>query len=214
MAEVRLRAAQRTEFGKGAARRTRRAGLIPAVLYGHGSDPRHLSLREREFAHAIKGGENTVLTLELNGGDELALAKSVVRHPLRDYIEHVDLLLVRRGERVTVDVAVILSGDAASGTLVLSDLTTLSIEAEALSIPENLQVDIAGAEAGTQVLAGDVQLPEGAVLVTDPEALVVAVQIAPVEEEVTEETAEEGAETAGEPAETAAEAPEPGSEEG
>ena len=128
-----------------------------------------------EFAHALKGGANTVLTLQLEGGDELALPKSVVRHPLRDYFEHVDLLLVRRGEKVTVEVPVILGGEAAPSTLVLSDLTTLSIEVEALSIPDSLAVDLTGAEAGTQILAGDVTLPAGATLVTDPEALVVAV---------------------------------------
>ncbi|HEY5878848.1 MAG TPA: 50S ribosomal protein L25/general stress protein Ctc [Nakamurella sp.] len=184
MSEVRLIAESRTEFGKGFARRIRRAGKVPAVLYGHGTDPRHLSLNAREFAHALKGGANTVLTLQLEGGEELALPKSVVRHPLRDYFEHVDLLLVRRGEKVTVDIPVVIEGDAASGTLVLNDLTTLSVEVEALSIPDGLTVDLTGAEAGTQILAGDVVLPAGATLVTDPEALVVAVQVAPTSEEM------------------------------
>ncbi|HEY7813919.1 MAG TPA: 50S ribosomal protein L25/general stress protein Ctc [Nakamurella sp.] len=190
MSEVRLIAETRTEFGKGFARRIRRAGKVPAVLYGHGTDPRHLSLSAREFAHALKGGANTVLTLQLEGGDELALPKSVVRHPLRDYFEHVDLLLVRRGEKVTVEVPVIIGGDAAPGTLVLSDLTTLSIEVEALSIPDSLAVDLTGAEAGTQILAGDVTLPAGATLVTDPEALVVAVTVAPTAEQLEAETEE------------------------
>ena len=188
MSEVRLIAESRTEFGKGFARRIRRAGKVPAVLYGHGTDPRHLSLDAREFAHALKGGANTVLTLQLEGGDELALPKSVVRHPLRDYFEHVDLLLIRRGEKVTVDVPVVIEGEAASGTLVLNDLTTLSIEVEALSIPESLTVDLTDAEAGTQVLAGDVTLPAGATLVTDPEALVVSVQTAPTAEDLEAET--------------------------
>ena len=194
MSEVRLIAETRTEFGKGFARRIRRAGKVPAVLYGHGTDPRHLSLDAREFAHALKGGANTVLTLQLDGGDELALPKSVVRHPLRDYFEHVDLLLVRRGEKVTVEIPVHVVGDAASGTLVLNDLTTLSVEVEALSIPEGLTVDLTGAEAGTQILAGDVTLPAGATLVTDPEALVVAVQVAPTAEELEGETEEAEAE--------------------
>jgi large subunit ribosomal protein L25 len=188
VSEVRLIAESRTEFGKGFARRIRRAGKVPAVLYGHGTDPRHLSLDAREFAHALKGGANTVLTLQLDGGDELALPKSVVRHPLRDYFEHVDLLLVRRGEKVTVDIPVLIEGEAASGTLVLTDLSTLSVEVEALSIPESLTVDLTDAEAGTQILAGDVTLPTGAVLVTDPEALVVAVQNAPTAEELEAET--------------------------
>ncbi len=188
MSEVRLIAESRTEFGKGFARRIRRAGKVPAVLYGHGTDPRHLSLDAREFAHALKGGANTVLTLQLDGGDELALPKSVVRHPLRDYFEHVDLLLVRRGEKVTVDIPVVIEGEAESGTLVLNDLTTLSVEVEALSIPEGLSVDLTGATAGTQILAGDVRLPAGASLVTDPEALVVSVQTAPTAEELEAET--------------------------
>jgi large subunit ribosomal protein L25 len=188
VSEVRLTAESRTEFGKGFARRIRRAGKVPAVLYGHGTDPRHLSLDAREFAHALKGGANTVLTLQLDGGDELALPKSVVRHPLRDYFEHVDLLLIRRGEKVTVDIPVVIEGEAASGTLVLNDLSTLSVEVEAMSIPESLTVDLTDAEAGTQILAGDVTLPAGAVLVTDPEALVVAVQTAPTAEQLDAET--------------------------
>ena len=194
MAEVRLIAETRTEFGKGGARRTRRAGKIPAVLYGHGLDPRHLSLPARDFAHAMKGGANTVLTLEFPDGDQLALPKSVVRHPLRDYVEHVDLLVIRRGEKVTVDIQVIVTGEAASGTLVLTDANSLSIEVEAMSIPESLTVDIEGAEAGTQFLAGDVALPTGATLVTDPEALVVSVQNAPTAEEVEAETEQAEAE--------------------
>ena len=194
MAEVRLIAETRTEFGKGGARRTRRAGKIPAVLYGHGLDPRHLSLPARDFAHAMKGGANTVLTLEFPDGDQLALPKSVVRHPLRDYVEHVDLLVIRRGEKVTVDIQVVVTGEAASGTLVLTDANSLSIEVEAMSIPESLTVDIEGAEAGTQFLAGDVALPAGATLVTDPESLVVSVQNAPTAEEVEAETEQAEAE--------------------
>jgi len=194
VAEVRLIAETRTEFGKGGARRTRRAGKIPAVLYGHGLDPRHLSLPARDFAHAMKGGANTVLTLEFPDGDQLALPKSVVRHPLRDYVEHVDLLVIRRGEKVTVDIQVVVTGEAASGTLVLTDANSLSIEVEAMSIPESLTVDIEGAEAGTQFLAGDVALPAGATLVTDPEALVVSVQNAPTAEEVEAETEQAEAE--------------------
>ena len=188
MSEVRLSAEIRTEFGKGGARRTRRAGKIPAVLYGHGTEPRHLSLPARDFSHALKGGANTVLTLQFPDGDELALPKSVVRHPLRDYVEHVDLLLIRRGEKVTVDIQLHFVGEAAPGTLVLTETNSLSVEVEAMSIPENLTVDLEGVEAGTQILAGDVALPAGAVLVTDPESLVVAVQTAPTQEEVEAET--------------------------
>ena len=195
MSEARLPAETRTEFGKGFARRTRQAGKIPAVLYGHGTDPRHLALPAREFAHLIKGGANTVLTLELEGGaTEMALAKSVVRHPLRDYYEHVDLVIVRRGEKVTVDIPVTVVGEAGPGTLVLIDANTLSVEVDALSIPEHIEVSIEGATAGTQILAGAVSLPAGATLVTDAEALVVAVSQAQTAEELDAETAEAEAE--------------------
>jgi len=175
VSEVRLSAESRNEFGKGFARRIRAAGKIPAVLYGHGTDPRHLTLPAREFAKAIKGGANTVLTLALPDGDELALAKSVVRHPLRDYYEHVDLIIVVRGERVTVDIAIVLTGDAPAGSTVLTDANTLSIEVEALHIPQSLEVSLSGLEIGSQVLASEVPLPEGAILISDPDTLVVAV---------------------------------------
>jgi len=175
VSEVRLSAESRNEFGKGFARRLRSAGKIPAVLYGHGTDPRHLTLPAREFAHAIKGGANTILTLALPGGDELALPKSVVRHPLRDYYEHVDLVIVRRGERVTVDIPIVLVGDAPAGSTVLTDANTLSIEVEALHIPQSLEVSLVGLEIGSQVLASEVPLPAGATLISDPETLVVAV---------------------------------------
>ena len=195
MSEARLSAETRTQFGKGFARRTRQAGKIPAVLYGHGTDPRHLALPAREFTQLIKGGANTVLTLALEGGaTEMALAKSVVRHPLRDYYEHVDLVIVRRGEKVTVDISVTVVGEAGPGTLVLIDANTLSVEVDALSIPETIEVSIEGATAGTQILAGAVPLPDGATLVTDAEALVVAVSQAQTAEELDAETAEAEAE--------------------
>lgn len=209
MSETRLVTQPRTEFGKGASRRARKAGLVPAVLYGHGTEPRHLSLPAREFAHAIKGGVNTVLTLQIGDGEELALPKSVVRHPLRDYFEHVDLLLVRRGEKVTVDVPVHVAGEAAPGTLVLHEMNTLAVEVDALSIPERLEVSIQDAEAGSQITAGQVELPAGATLVTDPDALVVAVQIAP-----TAETLEGETEAAAATAEESVGATPPATEEG
>ena len=199
MSETRIEAASRTEFGKGASRRIRKTGQIPAVLYGHGTDPRHLSLPAREFGRALKGGANTVLTLSIDGVEELALPKSVVRHPLRDYVEHVDLILIRRGERVTVDIQVIVVGDAAPGTLVVVDQSTLSIEAEAMNIPESIEVSIEGAEAGTQILAGQVTLPDGAVLIADPESLVVGISQAPTTEDLEADgagTEPTGAETA------------------
>lgn len=189
MSEVRLVAETRTDFGKGGARRTRRAGKIPAVLYGHGLDPRHLSLEARAFAHAIKGGANTVLTLDLVGGtSELALPKSVVRHPLRDYVEHVDLIIVRQGEKVTVDIQVTVVGEPVPGALVLTDANTVSIEVDAMNIPSEIEVSIEGLAIGTQILAGELELPAGATLAGDPETLVVAVQSAPTAEELEGET--------------------------
>ncbi|MBB1152577.1 MULTISPECIES: 50S ribosomal protein L25/general stress protein Ctc [Amycolatopsis] len=180
MSEVRLSVEPRTEFGKGAARRTRRAGKIPAVLYGHGSDPRHFALPAIEFARVVReNGTNAVITLDLEGSSELALTKTIVVHPLKNYIEHVDLLVVKRGEKVTVDVPVVVTGTAGPGTLVAQDLDTIQVEVEALHIPEQFEVSVEGIEAGTQITAGQVSLPAGAELVTDAEALVVAVNEAP-----------------------------------
>ncbi|WP_086820912.1 50S ribosomal protein L25/general stress protein Ctc [Allokutzneria sp. NRRL B-24872] len=180
MSEVRLAAEPRTEFGKGAARRTRRAGKIPAVLYGHGSDPKHVALPALEFARVMRQhGTNTVLSLEVGSDTELALTKTVVTHPLRNYIEHVDLLLVKRGEKVTVDVTVAVTGTAASGTLITQEATEIQVEADALNIPDGFEVSVEGAAAGTQILAGQVELPANVTLVTDPEALLVHVLAAP-----------------------------------
>ncbi|HET9143057.1 50S ribosomal protein L25/general stress protein Ctc [Actinophytocola sp.] len=199
MSEVRLAAEPRTEFGKGAARRTRRAGKIPAVLYGHGSDPQHLALPALEFARVVREhGQNAVLTLELgNASSELALTKTVTTHPIKNYIEHVDLLLVRRGEKVTVEVPIVITGEASPGTLMTQDLTTVQIEVEALHIPDQLEVSIEGAAPGTQINAGQVTLPAGATLATDADALVVAVNVAPTAEDL-EPT--EGAEAVERPA--------------
>jgi large subunit ribosomal protein L25 len=197
VSEVRLAAESRTEFGKGAARRTRRAGKIPAVLYGHGSDPKHLALPALEFARVVREhGQNAVLTLDVGATTELALTKTVTTHPIKNYIEHVDLLLVVRGEKVSVEVPIVLTGDAAAATLVTQDLTTILIEVEALHIPEQVELSIEGVGAGTQILAGQVKLPAGATLVTDPEALVVAVNPAPTAEQLEGDTGEAPAEEA------------------
>jgi large subunit ribosomal protein L25 len=186
VSEVRLTAELRTEFGKGAARRTRRAGKIPAVLYGHGTDPKHVALPALEFARVVREqGRNAVLTLELNGdGSELALTKTVTTHPLKNYIEHVDLLLVRRGEKVVIDVPVVVVGEPASGTLVTQEANTLSVAAEALHIPDHFEVSVEGLEAGTQILASQVPLPAGTELQTDPDALVVNVVTSPTAEQM------------------------------
>lgn len=204
MSEVRLSVEPRTEFGKGAARRTRRAGKIPAVLYGHGTDPRHLALPAIEFARVVReNGSNAVLTLDVENSTELALTKTITVHPLKNYIEHVDLLVVKRGEKVTVDVPVVITGEPAPGGLVNQDLDALSVEVEALHIPEQVEVSIENAEVGTQILASQVTLPAGATLLTDPEALVVAVS-EPQAEAAETEGETEAAEGEGE-AEAAAE---------
>ncbi|MCT2583024.1 50S ribosomal protein L25/general stress protein Ctc [Actinophytocola gossypii] len=185
MSEVRLAAEPRTQFGKGAARRTRRDGKIPAVLYGHGSDPKHLALPAIEFARVVReNGQNAILRLDIDNKSELALTKTVTTHPIKNYIEHVDLLLVQRGEKVTVDVPVVLTGEAQPGTLITQDATVLSVEVEALHIPEQFEVSVQDVEAGTQILASDVTLPPGSELLTDPETLIVAVNQAPTAEDM------------------------------
>lgn len=222
MSEVRLAVEQRQEFGKGAARRTRRAGKIPAVLYGHGAEPRHLSLPAIEFARVIReNGRNSVITLEVDGdGKQLALTKTIVVHPLKNYIEHVDLLVLQKGEKVTVDIPLTIIGEAVRGSLVNQDLDVISVEVDALHIPDHFEISIEDAEIGFHITAGGIDLPQGVELLTDPEALVLAVNEAPSEEaleaeldaevaEIPEAEGEEAAEEtegeAGESAEAAAE---------
>ncbi len=195
----------RTETGKGASRRARRAGKIPAVLYGHGADPQHLELPGHDFAAVLRhSGTNAVLTLDIAGKEQLALTKAIDIHPIRRTIQHADLLVVRRGEKVVVEVSVIVEGEPASGTLVTQETNTIEIEAEALSIPENFKVSVEDAEPGTQFTAGQISLPAGVTLISDPEMLVVNVVIAPTAEDLEEEGAgetPEGAEGEAAPAE-------------
>jgi large subunit ribosomal protein L25 len=172
VSEVKLTAQPRTEFGKGAARRLRRADMVPAVLYGHGTAPVHVALPGHATMMALKQS-NALLDLDVDGESTLALPKDVQRDPLRGFIEHVDLLIVRRGERVTVDVSLHVSGEPVSGALVTTEATTLSLEVEATQIPQSVSFDISGLAIGTQVHAGQVELPAGAVLITDPDALVI-----------------------------------------
>jgi large subunit ribosomal protein L25 len=183
VAEVRIAAEQRTEFGKGAARRIRRSARVPAVLYGHGSDPRHISLPGHELMLALKT-PNVLLSIDLDGRSELALPKDVQRDPVKGFLEHVDLVIVRRGEKVVVEVPVVTHGDAAPDTLVDLVLTELPVEAEATHIPQHVEIPIDGLGAGTQVHAGQITLPQGAVLAGDPDALVVNVTAAPTAEQV------------------------------
>ena len=195
MAEVRIAAEPRTEFGKGAARRTRRAGKIPGVLYGHGTDPVHLAFDTVEFAAVLReNGRNAVLTVTgLSGQPQLALTKNIARDPIKGFLEHVDLLVVRRGEKVQVDVPVVVVGEAGPGTLVFQNEDTLTIEADAMNIPDEISVVVEEAEMNTQFLAGEIRLPDGAELVSDPELLVVNVTEAPTEDAMEEEIDTEGA---------------------
>ncbi|PRC41847.1 50S ribosomal protein L25 [Mycobacterium sp. ITM-2017-0098] len=185
-----LSAAVRTTTGKGASRRSRREGKVPVVLYGHGSDPQHLELNARDFAAVLRNtGTNAVLTLDIEGNEQLALTKSIEIHPIRRNIQHADLLVVRRGEKVTVEVTVVVEGDAAPGTLVTQETNTVEIEADVQSIPEQFAVSVEGATEGTQTLAGQIELPEGVTLISDPELLVVNVVAAPTEEDLDAEGA-------------------------
>jgi large subunit ribosomal protein L25 len=198
----------RTEFGKGGARRTRRAGKLPAVLYGHGTDPRHLSLPTREFEHALRtDGANVLLDLQLAEGSELALPKSIQRDPVRGAIEHVDLILVRRGERITVEVVLQVVGDVVAGGLLDQSFNTLSVSAEATNIPSGLEVSIDGLEIGQAIRAGEITLPEGVEIAGEPDQVVVHIVPAPTAEELEAEVGEveeAGADEAAAPAEASA----------
>ncbi len=195
MSEVRLAAAIRTDFGKSGARRTRRAGKIPAVIYGHGAEPRHVALPAREFTNAIRhGGANVLLTLDVEGTDELAIPKAIQRHPIRGEFEHVDLLAVRRGEKVSIDVPLVVQGEVAPGGLLNTEHTTITLEAEATHLPSEIEVSVAGLEVGAQITAADLSLPTGSSLVTDPETLLLSVAAAPTAEQMEGETAEAASE--------------------
>jgi len=177
--EVHIAATSRTEFGKGAARRERRAGRVPAVLYGHGTPTRHVSLPGHEVLLALRT-PNVLIRLDgLSGGSELALPKAVQRDPIKGSVEHVDLLLVRRGEKVTVDVPVIVSGEVAPDGLLDQQLVQVSVEAEATRIPPGIEVSVEGMEVGASVHAGDLEMPRGVTLAEEPEALVLHVIAAP-----------------------------------
>ncbi|GIG19688.1 50S ribosomal protein L25 [Cellulomonas chitinilytica] len=176
MSDVKLTATARTEFGKGAARRLRRADQIPAVLYGHGSDPLHVSLPGHDTFLALKHA-NALFEIELDGKTTLAIAKDVQREPVKNVIEHVDLLIVKKGEKVAVDVQVHVVGESAPGTIHVVEAQTLSLEAEATNLPSEIEVSIEGLEGGSTVHAGDVALPAGTALLTDPESIVVAISV-------------------------------------
>lgn len=189
MSEIKITAELRTEFGKGAARRLRRADKVPAVLYGHGTDPIHISLPGHEAMLGLRTA-NALFAIEFDGRTELALPKHVQRDPIKGFIEHVDLLLVKRGEKVTVEIPVVLTGNAESGTLVTTENTSVSIEAEATHIPETIELSIEGLPAGTLLHASDLKLPNGATLKSDPDLVLVNVATMPTAEEVAEEIGE------------------------
>jgi large subunit ribosomal protein L25 len=193
VAEIKIAAESRTEFGKGAARRIRRADKVPAVLYGSGIDPTHIALPGHDLALALKNS-NALLSIEIDGESHLAIPKQVQRDPLKGFIEHADLLIVKKGQKVTVDIRVHLVGDAAPDVLVVTENSTISVEAEATHIPESVEVSIEGLEVGSQIHAGDLQLPAGATLAIPEDWLIVNIVAAPTAEEVEAELEEAEAE--------------------
>ena len=175
-APEKIAAEPRTEFGKGAARRIRREDKIPAVIYGHGNEPVHVILPGHQTMMALKhGGANALLSLDVDGSEQLALTKDIQVDPIRRVIEHLDFVAVTRGEKVTVDVPIHVTGQAAPETLVVTENAVLSVEAEATHIPEFFEVSVEGAEVGTQIHAKDLDLPEGTTLLADDELLIVNV---------------------------------------
>jgi large subunit ribosomal protein L25 len=202
--EVHIATQTREEFGKGAARRIRREGRVPAVLYGHGTQTRHLSLPGHDLMLALKT-PNVLLRLDgLKNGSEIALPKAVQRDPVKGFIEHVDLILVRRGEKVTVEVPIRVTGDIASDGMLDQQLVQIPVETEATSIPQGIDVDVDGMEIGAAVHAGDLKLPSGVSLQIDPEALVLHVIAQPTAAEPEAEAAAEAPEAPEAPADQAA----------
>ncbi|MER6946415.1 50S ribosomal protein L25/general stress protein Ctc [Nonomuraea sp. NPDC000554] len=206
MSEVRIAAEPRTVFGKGAARKIRRADKVPAVLYGHGIDPKHLTLPGHEVLLALRT-PNVLIRLQGDGVDELALPKGVQRDPIKGFVEHVDLILVKRGEKVTVEIPVTTVGDVNSEGLLDQQLVQVAVEAEATHIPTGVEVDVEGLTVGTSITAGELKLPQGATLAADADVVVLHVIAKPVEApaEAEEAEGEVAAAAEGEAAEAAAE---------
>ena len=208
MPEVRIAAELRTEFGKGAARRVRRSDRGPAVLYGHGTDTRHITLPGHDLMMALKTSNALIRVDGLPGGNQLVLPKAVQRHPIKGVIEHVDLIMVRQGEKVTVDVPIQVTGEIAPGGLLDQQIIQISLEAEATNIPQAIAVDVEGMEIGASVHAADLVLPSGVTLAVEPEVLVLHVLAAPTAEQMEADLGVAPAE------EEAAAAPEPVAEAG
>ncbi|KOU52698.1 50S ribosomal protein L25/general stress protein Ctc [Streptomyces sp. WM6378] len=194
MSEVKLAADVRSSFGKGAARSIRRENKVPGVIYGHGTEPVHVTLPGHELLLALRT-PNVLLSLDIDGKTELAIPKAVQRDAIKGYLVHVDLLLVKKGEKVTVEVGVLTEGDLAPGSFLVENvLNTLSVEAEATHIPTSVTVSIEGLEAGAAIHAKDIELPAGTTLATDPDAVVIQILAAQAEEPAAETEAAEGAE--------------------
>ena len=172
----------RTKFGKGAARKLRVLGKIPAVIYGHGTDPVHVALPSHQIGLILRRA-NAVLELEVNGETHLTLVKDVQKDPVRQIIEHLDLIVIRKGEKVQVEVAVHLTGEIVAGNVIDLDIKTLLLEVEATNIPQNVVVDVEGLDEGAQIKAGDIVLPDGAALISDADAVVISVHLPEAEEE-------------------------------
>jgi large subunit ribosomal protein L25 len=195
MSEDLIKAEARTQFGKGAARRIRRDDKVPAVIYGHGNDPQHITLPGHDTMMALKrGGSNALLRIDVDGTTVLALTKQIQADPIKGFLEHLDFVEVRKGEKVTVDIPIHVIGESKSDAMTVTELNTVSVEAEATNIPEYIEISVEDAEAGFHVLAKDLVLPEGSTLLTDDEALVVNVVHAPTAEEVEAELEEAEAE--------------------
>ena len=195
MSESNIQAEPRTEFGKGAARRIRRADKVPAVLYGHGTDPVHITLPGHDTMLALKhGGANALLTLTVGGKEQLALPKQVQRDPIKGFLEHIDLILVRKGEKVTVEIPVHLNGEPGPDALVVTEHSTITVEAEATHIPEYVEISIEGAEVGTQIFVRDLEVPSGSTILADEDTLIVNITHAPTAEELEAELEEAEAE--------------------
>ena len=195
MSESNIHAEPRTEFGKGAARRIRRADKVPAVLYGHGTDPVHITMPGHDTMLALKhGGANALLTITVEGKEQMALPKQIQRDPIKGFLEHLDLIIVRKGEKVTVDIPVHLSGEPNPDALIVTETSLISVEAEATHIPEYVEVSIEGLNVGDQILAKDLTVPAGSTVLLDDDHLIVNVTHAPTAEELEEELTEAEAE--------------------
>ena len=188
----------RENFGKGFARRLRAAGKTPAVLYGHGTDPVHVALPGHQMLLLVRRA-NALIELDIAGKSQLALVKDVQKDPVHQIIEHIDLVVIKKGEKVEVDVPVVVVGESFSGTIVNLDATSVSLAVEATHIPEHVEVDVEGLEEGARITAGELTLPKGASLVTDPDVLVVAISVpaaAAADEAAEDEAAAESADAA------------------